>query len=168
MRRSQLLISAIQFLIIAIILWVGVSLIILSYQFPTQLEWIAFLVEHQSFIFSLGLGCLVCGLVLSMILYWAHRSFYLRLQMDPIIDVKTDLLKTLLENYWVNLFPKKNLKIDVVIHRGQKIEFIAEIPQLESKQLKKTTRQIEKDVGKLLQSHLQYKKPFFFTLTTRY
>ena len=80
------------------------------------------------------------------------------------VEIDVSIIKNLLDKHFENLFPKKNVEIEVDVKKEKKIEIEAFLPHLPLEERENFLLVQEKEIGKILLSHLGYKQDFSFTL----
>ncbi len=163
MRAENLLFSAVQFFLVLVFATAGLFFIALPWAPQIRFKSASFLVEQGAFFIPLGVILLALALALGIGFYFLQRRAYLQINMNPAAYLEKEVLRGLLEMYWKKRFPQDSLKTDIVFHRSQKIEFIAELPSLDSSVIEKLFEEVEEDLGQLLVHQLGYRKEFTFT-----
>lgn len=164
------LFSAVEFLIVVVVLASGGFLMALPWAPVVRFKLAAFFAEQETFFLLLGSIVVLMGLVLLFGFYWMNRKRFFQVVMkapEKRIEVEEELVLTSLSIYWKRLFPEEELMTDVLIHRDQKIELIAEIPKLEEETQKVLLEKVEKEIGALLARQLGYEREFFLTVVIK-
>ncbi len=163
MRKENLLFSAVQFFLVVALACMGFFFIALPWAPHVRFTCAAFLVQRDDLFMPLGSLILGVATILGVGFYFMQRKAYFQVRMSPAVHVERALLKTLLEAYWKERYPEEKLKTDVVLHRDQRLELIAELPNLKSADPEKLLREVQLEVGKLMLHQLGYKRDFIFT-----
>ncbi len=167
--RNHLL-SAIQFLMVCAVLAVGIFFTALPLAPAIRFELASFLMNRPELFLSLGLILIAVGVALAMGLYWLDRKSYFQVSMkgasDPV-TVEKELIRSGLASYWKGVFPEEALQTDVIIHRDNKLELVAEIPLLGEEGQKKVLEKMEKEIGLLLERQLGYRREFLLTVIVK-
>lgn len=163
MRKENLLFSAVQFFLVLVVGCTGLFFIALPWAPHVRFTCAAFLAERDDLFMPLGGFILGIAVILGVGFYFMQRKAYFQVRMSPAIHVEKALLKTLLEAYWKERYPDDKLKTDVVLHRDQRIELVAELPSLKSAEPEKLLADVQLEVGKLMLQQLGYKRDFIFT-----
>lgn len=163
MRIENLLFSAVQFFLVLVLACSGLFFIALPWAPHVRFTCATFLAERDDFFIPLGGLLLGIALILGIGFYFMQRKVYFQVRMSPAIHVEKALLRTLLEVYWNDRYPDEKLKTDVVLHKDQRIELIAELPQMKSAEPEKLLVEVELEIGKLMLQQLGYKRDFIFT-----
>lgn len=167
MRPGHGLFSAVQFLIVAILLCVGGFFFFLPWAPHTRFQLISLISERVDLFTLIGSGFLGFGLLLSIGLYFMNRQSYYQVEMKHdkhTAAVELLLLRKSVEIYWKRLFPDKDLSTDVLLHAGKKIEVIVELPSMSPEEEQMLLSKVEKEIGALLTHQIGYFKEFLFTV----
>lgn len=167
MRKENLLFSAVQFFLVLALACTGLFFIALPWAPQVRFTCAAFLAQREDLFMPLGGLILGVAAILGVGFYFMQRKAYFQVRMSPAIHVERALLKTLLEAYWKERYPEEKLKTDVVVHRDQKLELVAELPHLKSADPEKLLMDVQLEVGKLMLHQLGYKRDFIFTFELR-
>jgi len=167
MRKENLLFSAVQLFLVLVLACTGLFFIALPWAPQVRFTCAAFLAQRDDLFMPLGALILGVAAILGVGFYFMQRKAYFQVRMSPAIHVERALLKTLLEAYWKERYPEEKLKTDVVLHRDQKLEFIAELPNLKSADPEKLLSEVQLEVGGLMLHQLGYKRDFTFTFELR-
>ena len=163
MRIENLLFSAVQFFLVLVVSCMGLFFIALPWAPKVRFTCANFIAERDDLFIPLGALLLGIGLILGIGFYFMQRKAYFQVRMSPAIHVEKALLRTLLAAYWKDRYPDEKLKTDVILHRDQRIELIAELPSLKSADPEKLLMEVQLEVGKLMLHQLGYKRNFLFT-----
>lgn len=164
------LFSAVEFLIVVVVFASGGFLITLPWTPVVRFKLAAFFAEQEGFFLLLGAVIILMGFVLLFGFYWMNRKRFFQVVMkvpEKRVEVEEELVLASLSIYWKGLFPEEELMTNVLIHRDQKIELIAEIPKLEEEAQKVLLEKVEKEVGVLLARQLGYEREFFLTVVMK-
>lgn len=164
---KNLLFSAVQFFLVLVLGAAGLFFIALPWAPRIRFKSASFLIENDGFFIPLGVILLVIAMALGMGFYFLQRRSYLRINMNPSAYLEKEVLRGLLEMYWKGRFPHDTLKTDVIFHRNQQIEFVAELPSIDSSMIENLFEEVEEEVGKLLMHQVGYRKEFTFTFQIR-
>lgn len=167
MRFENLLFSAVQFLLVLVVTCMGLFFVALPWAPRARFKCASFLVEREDIFIPLGGLLLVVALILGICFYFLQRRTYLQIRMNPSACMEKEVLRALLDFYWRRRFPESKLKTDIILHRDHKVEFVAELPSLESGEVEKLLGEVEEEIGKLLVHQLGYRKDFTFTFQLR-
>jgi hypothetical protein len=167
MRKENLLFSAVQFFLVLALACTGLFFIALPWAPQVRFTCAAFLAQREDLFMPLGGLILGVAAILGVGFYFMQRKAYFQIRMSPAVHVERALLKTLLEAYWKERYPEEKLKTDVVVHRDQKLELVAELPHLKSADPEKLLMDVQLEVGKLMLHQLGYKRDFIFTFELR-
>lgn len=164
------LLSTVQFLMVCVVFTIGLFFTALPLAPAIRFELASFLMNRAELFLPLGLIMIAVGVMLAMGLYWLDQKSYFQVSMkgasDPV-TVEKELIQSGLNSYWKGVFPEETLQTDVVIHKDNKIELIAELPPLAEELQKKTLDKIEKEIGLLLERQLGYRREFLLTLLVK-
>jgi hypothetical protein len=163
MRFENLFFSAVQFFLVLVVTCAGLFFIALPWAPQVRFTCAAFLAQRDDLFIPLGILLLGIALILGIGFYFIQRRAYFQVRMSPAVHVEKALLQTLLGVYWKGRYPDEKLKTDVVLHRDQSIEMIAELPNLPSSDPEKLLTEVELEVGRLILQQLGYKRSFIFT-----
>ena len=169
MRPGHVLFSAVQLLITAVLLCVGGFFFFLPWAPHMRLQLISLFSEREDLFILIGSGFLGLGLILLIGFYFMNRHSYYQLEMKDdkhTAAVEILLLRKSVELYWKRLFPDKDLSTDVLLHHGQKIEVIVELPSMSQEEEQLLLEKAEKEIGALLTNQIGYFKEFLFTVLT--
>jgi len=167
MRIENLLFSAVQFFLVLVVTCTGIFFIALPWAPQVRFTCAAFIAKRDDLFMPLGGLLLGVAVILGVGFYFMQRKAYFQVRMSPAIHVEKALLRTLLDAYWKERYPQEKLKTDVVLHRDQRIELIAELPNLKSADPEKLLADVQLEVGKLMLHQLGYKRDFIFTFELR-
>ena len=167
MRIENLLFSAMQFFLVLVMACTGLFFIALPWAPHVRFTCAAFIAQRDDLFIPLGGLLLAIALILGIGFYFLQRKAYFQVRMSPAVHVEKALLRTLLESYWKDRYPQEKLKTDVVLHKDQRIEFVAELPNLKETEAQKLLSEVESEVGSLILQQLGYKKDFIFTFQLR-
>jgi hypothetical protein len=167
MRIENLLFSAVQFFLVLVLACTGLFFIALPWAPQVRFTCAAFLAQRDDLFMPLGGLILGVAVILGVGFYFMQRKAYFQVRMSPAIHVEKALIKTLLESYWKECYPDEKLKTDVVLHKDQRIELIAELPNLRTADPEKLLGNVQLEVGKLMLHQLGYKRDFIFTFELR-
>jgi len=70
-----------------------------------------------------------------------------------------------LQNYWNEVFPKKQIATEVVFHPSGKLEVIADLPLEKLEKPEILLHRIQNELGVLLSRRLGYEKEFLLTVS---
>jgi hypothetical protein len=163
MRFENLFFSAVQFFLVLVVTCTGLFFIALPWAPHVRFTCAAFLAQRDDLFIPLGILLLGIALILGIGFYFIQRRAYFQVRMSPAVHVEKALLQTLLEAYWKGRYPDEKLKTDVILHRDQSIEMIAELPNLPPSDPEKLLTEVELEVGRLILQQLGYKRSFIFT-----
>lgn len=170
MRTAHLLFSALHFFLLTILCLGGVFSLGMFYSPVLRMRVVDGLLHTQKPIFLvIGIGILVFGLLLVLLSMRLYRTQYYQVQMGfPChnADVDLDVVRSLLGRYWQNHFPSVSPKIDVLLRDDATLELFVELPFLPDEEQKSMMEKIEGDLSRQLARHLNYRKPFFLTVST--
>lgn len=167
MRKENLLFSAVQFFLVLTVACMGIFFIALPFAPQVRFTCASFIAERDDLFMPLGGLLLGIAIILGVGFYFMQRKAYFQVRMSPAIHVEKALLRTLLDVYWKERYPEEKLKTDVVLHRDERIELIAELPALKSADSEKLLADVQLEVGKLMLQQLGYKRDFIFTFELR-
>ena len=163
MRIENLLFSAVQFFLVLVVTCTGLFFIALPWAPHVRFTCAAFLAKGDGLFIPLGILLLAIALILGIGFYFIQRRAYFQVRMSPAVHVEKALLRTLLETYWKGRYPDEKLKTDVVLHKDQRIEMIAELPNLKPAEPQQLLSEVELEIGQLMLQQLGYKRDFIFT-----
>lgn len=160
MRNGNLLFSAIQFLIIAALFFVGAAFFVLHCLPHTRIELSNWILRPDAKFFFLG-AITVGGATLLALSFWMmQRGRYLRLQMEGgKYSLDESLVKTLIGEFWKENFPQKPPPHEVYCAH-QKIEIIGQ-------EMEEDLEMIEDRLSAHLAKQLGYEREFFLTLSLK-
>lgn len=163
MRTGYVLFSAIHFLFLT--MFVGVGLFFFSLPALPHLKVLAlkfFSLPDESFYLA---GGVILSVALSLFGgFWImNKTRYFQLEMQlPSGVIEIPVVRSLVQRYWEGKFPDSKSKIDVVLHKRQKIEIFLPLPNVSDLEVFLT--QLERELGLLLKENLGYDQPFRLTL----
>jgi hypothetical protein len=163
MRIENLLFSAVQFFLVLVVACAGLFFIALPWAPHVRFTCAAFLAQRDDLFIPLGILLLGISLILGIGFYFMQRKAYFQVRMSPAVHVEKALLQALLETYWRGRYSDDKLKTEVILHRDQRIEMIAELPSLKSSDPEQLLAEVELEVGQLILQQLGYKRDFIFT-----
>ena len=163
MRTESLLFSAVQFFLVLVLAIAGLFFIALPWAPEIRFKAASFLVEQGAFFIPLGAVLLAIAVALGIGFYFLERRAYLQIQTNPSAYLEKEVFRGLLEMCWKKRFPEGSLKTDVIFHRNHTVEFVAELPALDSNVVEKLFEEVEEEVSRLLVHQLGYRKEFTFT-----
>ena len=168
MRKSNLLFSAVQFIFVIALFLLGGLFIGLQYA-PHLRMAIAVFVMDSAIAFSfLGYVTVVCALLLSIGFYVMQRGAYYQVQMDrgPVV-VEPKLIEEFVQGYWKKRFPEKELRTEVILRGKQRIEVVAEMPEMPLESQAVLLSEVELELGSLLENHLGYRRNWMMTVIVK-
>lgn len=163
MKIGNLLFSAVQFFIIVGMICWGAFFVALPFVPHVRYECARIFTDRPEIFTAIGSVVLVIGLILAIGFYFLQKKAYFQVQMSPSVAIEKEVIQGVLTNYWKSRFPQDKLKTDVIFHRDQKVELVAELPFLGEGEVSKHLSEIEEEVGRLLVQQLGYQKEFLFT-----
>ena len=162
MRTGYVLFSAIHFLFLAMFVCIG--LFFLSLPTLPHLKVLAL----KFFSLPDATFYLAGGVILSVALslfggFWVmNKTRYFQLEMQlPSGVIEIPVVRSLVQRYWEEKFPKSKGNVDVVLHKRQKIEIFLPLPNVSDLEMFLT--ELEKELGVLLKQNLGYDQPFRLT-----
>lgn len=159
MRTGNIIFSAVQFLVVLLILCIGGFLVILPNSPVVQYRLAEFFSKQTELFLPVGLMITGFGLILLFGFYAMYRQRFFRCQMDrPDVRVELSLLNDLIGIYWRSRFSDSSLVAEVLVHQDDKLELVVELPP--GYPQKHHLNELEKEVGSLLHRHFGYKKDF--------
>jgi hypothetical protein len=168
MRTGNILFSAVHFLIVLFVMAVGVFFIGISHYANLKAALVDFISLRSHLFFPIGLLVLVAGFLLLMGLYAMQKRVFYRVQMAAhTASVDIPLLHQIIENYWKGVVSQEKKIEEVILYPNQKLEVIAQLPDMNFESQEKLLSQVEKELGELLFRHLGYKQEFFFTIVMK-
>lgn len=157
MRKGNLLFSAIQFLMIVALFFVGAVFLGLHFLPNARIlcaEWL--MDARREFLL---LGGLTTGMALFLTICFAmmQRGQYVRIAMQSgLFDIQKTAIKQAVNQYWQESFPEKPLPTEIYVSR-QKIEII-------TKEASYNLNELEAALGERFAAQFGYKHSFFITL----
>jgi hypothetical protein len=168
MRQEHVVFSAVQLLFILALFLIGGFFVSMEYLPHLKYQFSVALV-HQSFNYLI-LGFVLVGvaLLLGTLFYQMQKKPYFHVQMDGVSAIiEPKLIESLIEGYWRELFPEQEVHFEVIVREHERIEVLAQMPQMVLDRQPKFLMQIEKELGALLHSHLKYRHPLRMTITLK-
>ncbi len=146
----------------------GVVIVGLQYA-PLLRHRLAAFFASPSVNFSLFGGILALfGVLLLIAFSWMHRGTYYTVAMgQDSVDVDPAVIKGYASDYLKTLFPDRDLPLEVIVKRRQKIELHVQLPSLEMEEQEVVLEQIERELSLLFEKHLGYFKKFSFHVLLR-
>jgi hypothetical protein len=167
MRTGKVLASGLQLLVAIKLLILG-ALSIAVAVFPSLRATVTYYIgQYPNAMLLVGYFIFALGLLLFLAFYAMNRGQYYQVGFRIPIEVDTKIIQTYTEEYWKKLFPEEDLHVEVVIHKNQTIEVIAEMPGLTFEEQKKMLECTEKELGSLLARHIGYQKELLFTVLAK-
>ncbi|NGX38741.1 MAG: hypothetical protein KR126chlam1_00051 [Chlamydiae bacterium] len=161
MRNYNLLISAMQFLLIAALFGLGAVFFGLHYLPSFRESLVDWLLAPKGSLHLIGGLTFGVAFLLAIGFWSVQKEKFIRLQMQHVpISIEESLVRKTIEEFWKKSFPQLDLPIEVYIAH-QKIEVIASMPKDFE-----TLEEIEHRLGSHLFSQLGYEKEFFLTFKT--
>jgi len=159
MRLGNLLFSVVHLFVVVFVFGVGALFIGIPYS-PSFGNLVSESISGQSNMFTLlGGGFLLLGFILLVSFYAMHRRRYLTIEMNyNRARIDESIVKDYIADYWSNQFKRK--VSDVVFHSNQKLEVIADLPDIEEETLKR----VEDELSVLLARKLGYERDFQLTV----
>ena len=165
MRTGRVLASALQLLVSFKLMILGAVLIILPFLPYAKSVFLDFFIQNPGFFSLIGYFTLAFGVLLFIAFYAVNRGQYYQVKMKgQKLSVDIDLIQNYATIYWKNLFPEHSIETEVLLHSDQKIELIAQMPEISFQKQQKLLKDIEKELGILLAEKLGYEQDFFVTL----
>lgn len=160
--RLHFLISAAQFLFVLGLVILGGFLLFAAHSPSLQAEiakWTPQLLNYA------GFGCLIVGIGLLFGFYALNQGSTYQLQIGAhVAQIEEAIIQEYVKKFWAEELPTRTISCDVVIHRDQKIEIIAEMPAMSTEQHIELSEKVEQKLAKLLKRKLGYKRDFLFTV----
>lgn len=160
-------VSALQFFLLCFLLFCGFFLVGVGVNPSLSFHVAKFLSERgAAFIY---MGCALGGLGLCALFSfyrYARRSYYQveMLQGGFKTSVELFLIRKNIEVYWKKLFPQAQLATHLFLHSNQKLELVAEMPPLPSKERHFLLERVEKELGAILSEQFAYEQEFLLTV----
>lgn len=94
--------------------------------------------------------------------YHLSKGFYFHLKMESVKNAQVDpkLVAQLVQRYFISAFPETKIAVQVLIHKGERIEVVAELANPSQELLEK----VEKELSDVFASVLKYHYPFILTV----
>jgi hypothetical protein len=168
MKTGNLLFSAVQFVFAALVILLGVFFIGLQNASHLRYEIADFFAQSTANFTLLGALILGCGVLLLIGFYTMHRGHYYRVTMGPqetLVDPA--VIRSYVQEYWRKQFPEQELSVDVVISKAQKMEIFLELPFLSGEKQQEVLEKAEKDLERMLQKQIGYKKEFVLSVLVK-
>ncbi len=169
MRQSHILFSALHFFLLTLLCLSGVLGILLFFS-PLARYQLAEWIAHDSGVEVLffGIGLLTLGFLLMLLSMRLYRTRYYQVQMGFLshtAQVDLEVVRSLVCRYWQNNFPAMKPDIDVLLRDETTLELFAELPNLDKEEHDKLLKKIEGDLSRQFMRHLNYRKPFYLTIS---
>jgi len=159
MRLGHILFSAVHFLVVFFILCTGALLFLLPYAPSFRLSLSQALMDHPLVFQKAGFSFLFLGSILLIVLYFLNRKTYLQLKGKRYqVGIEQTVVRALALDYFHKMFENSSCEVDVVIRKGQFIEILTQLPQLQETMLER----IESELSILFQKRLGYQKEILF------
>jgi hypothetical protein len=165
MRTGSLLFSAVHFFVVVGVLAVGGFFLGMAYFPPLRLAVLHLFSTNSQLFFLMGWSALFLGLLLLIGFYAMHRHTYYRVAMSSRVELP--LIRELIDRHWKMLFSEEGKVREVILYPNQKIEVIAELPNVPLSAQEDVLGKIEKELGTLLANHLGYEREFLLTVLTK-
>lgn len=167
MKAGNLLFSAVQFILVMLIILLGVFFIGLQH-LPHLRYAIADFFSHSARFSFIGYLILACGGLLLVGFYAMHRGIYYRIKMGQNkVFVDPTVIRRIACEYWKTIFPDQNLSIEVALSKDQQIEMFVELPLLAAERQIDILKKAESELGQMLQNHLGYRKEFLISILVK-
>lgn len=169
MRRGHFLFSAAHLFVVFFIISVGTLFCSIPYSPQFQFAFVRLVLHEHAFFMIVGAIFLFFGIFLLIGFYALNKKRFFQIEMDhckTLID--ESIIKEYIVDYWKESFPVLNPHLDIVIHKGQKIELITSSfpPTLEENE-ESLLRRIQEELSVLLARRLGYEKEFLLTIVQR-
>jgi hypothetical protein len=166
MRTGNVIFSAVQFLVVVLILCIGGFLVILPNSPVVQYRLAEFFALGSDLFLPVGLMITGFGLILLFGFYAMYRQRFFSCKMNKQeVRVEISLLNDLIQTYWKSRFSDPALVAEVLVHPDNKLELIVELPPGSPQE--RHLNELEKQIGDLLSRHLGYDQEFFMTFITK-
>ncbi len=159
MRLGNLLFSVVHLFVVVFVFSIGALLLGASYSMAFRISFVETVLEQPLLFTLLGGACTLLGFFLLIGFYAMHRRRYLTFEMNTNkTRIDESIVKDYVADYWNSQFKRKVL--DVVFHPKQKLEVIADLPDVEETTLKR----VEDELSVLLARRLGYERDFQLTI----
>jgi len=166
MRTSNVLISALHLIIVMFVFAIGAFFVAIYFYPKLLFLFVELIINKPGIILKIGFSSLLLSGLLFFGFYFINKAQYIKFSMKRNnFQVDTTLIKSSIEKYFKNAYPKMNNKLEVNVIPKDKLEIIATVDSLDNQ--KEFLLNIEDKVGKLLSEHLDYQKEFVFTIKSR-
>ena len=161
MRTGDILFSAIHFFVVLVIASTGGFFIAVAKIARVRFFFSHLFSEKYEIFFPIGASLLVFTAILFIGLYAMNRKQYYKIRMQHHkTAVDEALIQKYVDKYWKEVFPNKKVSAGVIVHGNQKIEVIAEIPDLSYENQRELLEKIEIELGGIFAQHLGYQRDF--------
>jgi hypothetical protein len=168
MRTGNVLFSAVHFFVVLTVMALGGVCVAVAKIPLVQASLSYFISTHPEVFFPIGIAAFVLSVILLVGLYAMNRKQYLQVVMQSRnTSVDESLIGKYVSKYWQGLFPDYNYTAKVLVHPNQKIEVIAEIPQMEEDEQIELLERVEGELGSLFAKHLGYDREFNLTVVLK-
>jgi hypothetical protein len=168
MRKNSLFFSLLDLCITAGLISAGTFLIALSLVPRVEMVVSSFFSDHPELPLLFGIIMLSLGIFLFIAFYARNRGQYYTVNMSPHeVTIDTSIIRTYAEIYWQTHFPGDKTQIEVLLHKNQKIELIAEMPNVPFESQRLFLERAERELGVILAEKFSYQRAFLVTFVTK-
>ncbi len=165
MRTGHLLFSAVQFVFTALVILLGVFCIGLENAQQMRLWLSHFFLDTSTPFALIGYAILGCGLLLFIGFYVMNQTAYFQIKMGKKhVLLDGALFQKYIAQYWFEKFSQKSLEVQAIIRSDQKLEILAQLPQVFTEEREALLEKVEEDLTEILRRKLGYRGEFLLNV----
>lgn len=164
MRSSQLILSALHFLVLLFLVITGAACILLATNSELKTLFIGWLEQTDGSLKEIGIAVLTAALCFLLLLHRLYRTSYLSLKSEQgLIKMDMQMVQNVIENWWQEKYSHKAEIIEVYLAPRQKLSIVAKLAQKMALAPSELS-ELESALSQVLSKQLGYKKPFYLHL----
>lgn len=165
MRTNSVLFPIVNLFVVLFSLAGGVLLLMLFFIPKLHLVVEHIVLHHSSIFLIMGIGFLSAAFFLMGGLYFIYRGEAIFVKVAPYLcEVEMSIVIGYLQNYFIETFPERNIKVDSIFYNNKKLEIVLLISSMTRKDLRQFLDKSKLGIGKILAEQFQYKNDFILNL----
>ncbi|MBB63850.1 MAG: hypothetical protein CMO81_02180 [Waddliaceae bacterium] len=168
MRFNTPFLSAICMIFILMLLSVGLLCVVMPWAPDFRASVSEFLLAQTTIIFLFGIGFIATALVLLISISLLSPSHILTIKMGKkSVAVDHAIVDQYIQNYWEQVLPQQAVFHQVLFRKNNIVEIVANLPSIPTESQGPLLDRIERDLSKLFEETLGYRKEFLFSVNFR-
>jgi hypothetical protein len=166
MKKSELLISALNLLIVLFLLAMGVFFLLIYFSPNFLIAFVNLLTNKPKIILEVALLIISFAILSFVAFYFINKVQYIKFSLqNSRCLININLIQSYLEKYFNFVYPNQKNDLKVCIDEKNKLDIILNVDSLDNKQ--EYLLNLEDTIGKILSDQLNYHKEFTLTLKTK-